>query len=711
MATSYYGLAFRLVACCLAVLAPGHQHHQPSVTSGYVDRDPVTGALIFTFGNIYEAPDTAIAVGVFNDSIASTGTSSLSIRTVGGFFSGANAFTVDDETKFEALGYAEGALTSHRIVQQMHNMASKPEALEVQQFLHEHAKYAREMAAKHGDKDKYWRAVRLLLARERGMAVGLKRGLAQVADDSLAAGLGDSPQMQQPIALAALRSRILSLSEEQLGSQLLRITLVSDIDDIRRGLHQKLINERDEAVAAGADATKLGPTAELIAAAEIAHRRKHTGQSGHCSALVKAVGPRLLVGHATWSSYNEMLRVWKDIRFEHVTDPAIVNKHISFSSYPGYFASTDDWLVLPDTQMAVTETTIDCDDNNLIARHLKFENLDTPMRSMVASLTAATPEAWTSTFAHYNSGTQNNQWMAINFKKWRELAAKMDSKGHFRGRKSEQEGVLVILEQQPGVTATRDKTQHLLDVGFWSSYNVPVFSETLAVSKYIEERSSVCICEAQREVLFEAAQAGVADLDDMKRLLTTNKWESEPLSWSCPKCALASRFDLLGQNRSIGREIPGPQKCDHTGATSMFGAIDAKVMDDRMAELGESLFISGPPQHGVPPFEWSAARMTDGSPMPLHVGHPDGPWAFPWQSFGGRRTVADFTTIAYFFPTQTLAGVDGYAQKCVRLATFFLVAVAGVGAVTAAVVSSSRRYGMSLVGANAGCREPLLPTE
>merc|ERR1712218_762563 len=63
---------------------------------------------------------------------------------------------------------------------------------------------------------------------------------------------------------------------------------------------------------------------------------------------------------------------------------------------------------------------------------------------------------------------------------------------------------------------------------------------------------------------------------------------------------------------------------------------DAKVADDHMAALGETLFVSGPPRSGVPAFQWETATsgMPAGSLVPPHYGHPQGPWKFPWLLVG-----------------------------------------------------------------------------
>lgn len=240
---------------------------------------------------------------------------------------------------------------------------------------------------------------------------------------------------------------------------------------------------------------------------------------------------------------------------------------------------------------------------------------------MVASLMAADPREWQQLFSRQNSGTQNNQWMILGLSRWPVGSGARD--------------LLWVLEQQPGMIVAHDMSEKLLEDGFWASYNVPVFPETLAASRYLEGRSSVCMCEAQRKALFDEAQEGIASLADLQRLLTTNTWQRSPLSWNCPKCSIAARFDVAGFNTSIGAEFAASTGNPACGKAGYFGAIDAKVADDTMITGdGGTLFVSGPPHEGVPPFDWATAAVGQPKAVPPHVGHPAGPWVFPWQRFG-----------------------------------------------------------------------------
>lgn len=559
-------------------------------TSGEFQWQPDTGP----------TPPGALVHGIFSDSIASLGAAQLEVGTV--------VAGPDDATLFEASGFAEGVLTAGRALQMIHNVftESGDVAPEVQQYLLENNAYMRQMAAFYGASDPYWGAVGLMMARARGLAAGIRQRLAERHIEDLIV------EVPPPEALVQRRLQLISLSNDDFDAAILRVNLVVDIDEIARALNftkSTLAEERSDL---------------LLTAARDAQERMYKGH-GHCSVLIKVLGERLLFGHNTWKPYNHMLRIWKDVSFAHAQSQAIANRRLRYTSYPGYYTSTDDWLVLPDTGLVVFETTDDAYDTERLGRYVSPRTITTPMRSMVASLLSETPREWYFTFSRENSGSQNNQWMILSTKAWQS-----------RNAAATPRGIFYVLEQQPGLIVGKDMSETLLTDGFWSSFNQNRFEETLAASLSLDHLDSQCVCENQRGPLLAVAQEQMHSLADLQLVLTTNTWQTSELSWSCPKCSVASRFDVPGHNASIGAEMDPSSGSPACGRAGAFGALDAKVADDLMAAAGETLFVSGPPRIGVPAFDWATADggMPPHKPVPPHFGHPSGPWQFPWLHLG-----------------------------------------------------------------------------
>lgn len=98
---------------------------------------------------------------------------------------------------------------------------------------------------------------------------------------------------------------------------------------------------------------------------------EHLERNGHCSALIKIKDDLsdLLFGHSSWFSYSNMNRIYKhyhlDFNFNFsLTQPngqegqvGLGNKHTSFSSYPGMLSSLDDFYMMGDSKLFLTQVT------------------------------------------------------------------------------------------------------------------------------------------------------------------------------------------------------------------------------------------------------------------------------------------------------------------------------------------------------------------
>ena len=92
--------------------------------------------------------------------------------------------------------------------------------------------------------------------------------------------------------------------------------------------------------------------------------------------------------------------------------------------------------------------------------NVKPQSLLDWVRVNLANRLARTGEEWTSVYKQHNSGTYNNQWMVLDYKRF--------EVGHFL-----KPGTLWVLEQLPGLIVAKDKTDVLEKEGYWASYNAP----------------------------------------------------------------------------------------------------------------------------------------------------------------------------------------------------------------------------------------------
>uniref|UniRef100_A0A8C3EKB2 Phospholipase B-like n=1 Tax=Corvus moneduloides TaxID=1196302 RepID=A0A8C3EKB2_CORMO len=341
--------------------------------------------------------------------------------------------------------------------------------------------------------------------------------------------------------------------------------------------------------------------------------------SGSCSALVKLLpGHRdLLVAHDTWTSYQAMLRIIKKytlpFRASAGGKSQIPGSVQVFSSYPGTIFSVDDFYILSSGLVAL-ETTIG-NNNPALWKYLDPRGSVLEwLRNIVANRLARSGPEWAAVFRRFNSGTYNNQWMVVDYNAFTP------------GRASPASGVLTVLEQIPGLVVVADQTELLYQQGYWASYNVPYFEEIFNASGNLELVRKYgdwfTYDKNPRAQIFRRNQTLVHDLDSMIRLMRSNNYLQDPLSW-CRGCdppqnaenAISARSDLNPSNGTY----PFPalrQRCH--------GGIDMKVTSSAMVPTFGLVAVSGPAWDDVPPFRWSASPCSS----LLHMGHPD-LWTFP----------------------------------------------------------------------------------
>jgi len=310
-----------------------------------------------------------------------------------------------------------------------------------------------------------------------------------------------------------------------------------------------------------------------------------------CSALVTYTGDAIRAGHTTWTSYNNMLRIYKRVTWN--LDGKPVHK-VAFSSRPGYLYSKDDFYTLPLQRMIVMETTNAVFENSLYDKVVPTA-LMAWQRVPVSNFLAKDGTEWAEMMSHYNSGTYNNQWIAITL----DRASKAGL----------QDGFLTIAEQIPGEVKVTDVTDLVRRQGYFSSYNVPFDDGIFHKSGYIQQiakmgdENSYINCSRARIFRRDAPNARTS-MKDFKRVLGSNNYQTDPFSLGDPNKAIMSRGDL---------DIEAP---------SLFGAVDTKVTEVVPGAEnwdGTAWARSGPTTDNQPPFSW--LTIPDSEPV-LHLGQP-----------------------------------------------------------------------------------------
>jgi len=490
----------------------------------------------------------ATAIGNFLDTVESKGWAEISVRTSG---------VGSDLDQAYGAGFVEGALTSSRIHQHWLNfhsatfLSSSDNATLYETavaFVSSNDQFVVDQIKKKGNNSPYWQQTALVWEQMRGLHDGYNS---------------------------------ITLSSQKLTW--VDFLLMNAVVDLSSIIHHPFLSTDSQA-------------------------REFTRSTTHCSAIVKVTPDlsELWTSHNTWTGYFMMLRAVKtyDLPFMTSKTELVPAPRVIFSGFFGTLASTDDFFVLS-SGLVVQETTNAVYNESLLATITPASVL-TWTRSIVANRLATSGESWVKIFSEYNSGTINNQWMVVDYNR-------------FKPRTPLVAGTLWILEQLPGYIKTADVTREL-SLGYWPSYNRPYFEEVRKLSGADEMTAKFgnyySYSLYARAKIFRRDQGSVSTRDDLKRLMRYNEWQHDPFS-----------IDEPWGNRSAELAIAARDDLDTEGARP-FGNIDAKMVSSADVKAMRFEAISGPTHQGQVPFSWTGRWAHND----FHHGHPTR-FAFPWFNF------------------------------------------------------------------------------
>ncbi|XP_046581881.1 phospholipase B-like 1 [Haliotis rubra] len=467
----------------------------------------------------------ATAYGQYDNALLETGWGVLEI------VAGKGAPASNDDIMF-ASGMLEGMFTADQIYEHYKNMhatffgnkKSSEYEVKARKFMMQQDAWMRQMVEKNPS-DPLWRHVGYVLAQFDGLVAGYN----QTA----------SPDK----ALDVFAFQVLN------G--------VGDLLDLRNALLPDEIP----------DWTKMTKTEAF----------RYIRQNSHCSALIKVLGAyeNLFMSHSSWFVYAAMLRIYKHYDFN-VADQKTSAKRISFSSYPGFLESLDDFYLLG-SQMVMLQTTNNVFNKTLFSA-VKPNSLLAWQRVRVANMMANSGKEWATALSRYNSGTYNNQYMVVDLKKIQLGSTILDD-------------ALWVVEQIPTLVKSGDQTA-ILRTGYWPSYNVPFYEEIYQRSGYpdfvAQHGSDFSYQLAPRAKIFRRDEGKVVDLASMKHIMRYNNYKHDPYSEDMPCNTICCRGDL-------DAEEPAPDGC-----------YDTKVADFNMALNLTADVINGPTLGtSLPPFKWT----------------------------------------------------------------------------------------------------------
>jgi hypothetical protein len=334
--------------------------------------------------------------------------------------------------------------------------------------------------------------------------------------------------------------------------------------------------------------------------------------NNHCSAIFKLKYDLsdIFFGHNSWYYSNMMTKMFKEynLNFNH---DSIKTHNVMFSSYPGSIVSNDDFY-FTSTGLVVIETT-NANYNQSAFDLINEESLLCWQRVQISNRMSGSAKEWTETFAIYNSGTYNNQYMVLDTKKI-----------EIGNITKIPDNSLMIIEQMPGFIEANDVTNHL-KFGYWPSYNVPYsknISDYANVTNTINskpERNMKLYSQynsCSRAKIMRRDQNNIHDIESMKYFMHYNDYKNDPFSEGEPGESIAARYDLREKNA----------RC--------YGAYDTKlssVQEIKKSDKKPIYLYCGATRKVEPFFNFNC----DACKNVKHEGIPDEP-NFNWTIFNNK---------------------------------------------------------------------------
>jgi hypothetical protein len=342
-------------------------------------------------------------------------------------------------------------------------------------------------------------------------------------------------------------------------------------------------------------------------------RGAHKPDTDGCSGLVRFSPTDLYVAQTAWTEFGAMMRILKTYQLDYSNVNATT---VSFSSYPGQLWSGDDFYITS-AGLAVIETTSGIFNMSLYD-NLSEDSILTWIRVMVANRLAGSASDWAEIFATYNSGTYTNQWIVVDYKKYK------------AGSHTLAPDTVWLLETIPGYAIRADVTAMVQQQGYFGSYNTWYFPFVWTIAGYPQEVKAMgpwgfwfVYNTTSRAQIFRRNATTVDSLQDMMALMTYNNWQHDPLSMGFPENGIAARSDLYPANQTAPFSALG---------TRCHGGIDSKVVSSSLISQMSFWAIGAPTHVQQPVFSFAAAPICTGN----YAGLPAS-YDFDWIQYGGKQ--------------------------------------------------------------------------
>ena len=240
----------------------------------------------------------AVVTGRFVDGLNVTGWGELWLSTSASFA---------DDVQMYAAGYLEGALTHWRIEQMYEiTVAGLQDDATIKAFVDTQSEWVAAQVKHHSANNTYWAGIGLIQQQYAGLQAGYN-------------------------------THVMNETSQLSRYQFDQLQMAGDWGDVWYATHR---SQRPNFSNMTADQTK-----------------RYLTSIGHCSVLVKVTADlsEIYGAHSTWYEYATMNRIFKHYNLR-LQASYVAAQRVSFSSYPGYLESLDDFYygLIPETPQHTT---------------------------------------------------------------------------------------------------------------------------------------------------------------------------------------------------------------------------------------------------------------------------------------------------------------------------------------------------------------------
>jgi len=360
-------------------------------------------------------------------------------------------------------------------------------------------------------------------------------------------------------------------------------------------------------------------------------------KKGHCTAFVRlgTENNDLFVGHTTWDDYSKMIKMFKYYDFS-LPSVAVASSKVAMSSYPGCVSSTDDWYMLS-SGLVVADTTLEILNPNIYDRIPEFpsnKHIPNFIHTMTVNRMAKTAADWISLFSERNSGTNNAQWLIVDYNQFTPNSPLPDL-------------TFWVLEQVPSIIHKADMSLYLRTNGFFASYNRPTFDPIREASGHNAAEAKYgplfSYENAPRGQIFQYSGPDADTLEKIRKLMQRNHYPNEeafkdPPGRKMDPILVAARIAAAGViANEPGHAVAARMDLDGTSRLPN-GAIDSKVINNCLFKSFQCQAISGPTHDTQKPFRWQDDDGKDLFGGWPHLGLPN-VYDFNWVQMTPSRQV------------------------------------------------------------------------